>query len=124
MPPSTMFPVAGSKPTCPAVKIMPLVLMACEYGPMALGASEVEMTSRMTMFYHGMRECNKKALPGERPACPHHDHWLLVVGFLVVVFLLTVVFSVLLCLAMTPVLILAYVASGITFFDTSWCLLA
>src|SRR5688572_17641506 len=43
MPPSTSSIVAGSSPTCPAVKTRFSVSMACEYGPMALGAFSVEM---------------------------------------------------------------------------------
>src|SRR5208282_3049346 len=45
--PVTTCCVAGSIAICPEVKINPLALMACEYGPMACGASLVEMISRI-----------------------------------------------------------------------------
>src|SRR5437588_2416981 len=45
--PSIMFPVSGSMGICPEIKRNPLALMACEYGPIALGALGVETTSRV-----------------------------------------------------------------------------
>src|SRR5260370_15485530 len=47
MPPEMTLPVAGSKATWPEMKTKPLALMACEYGPMALGALGVETASRV-----------------------------------------------------------------------------
>src|SRR5579859_122051 len=46
IPPLTTFPVAGSMATCPETNTMPAALIACEYGPIACGASFVAMTSR------------------------------------------------------------------------------
>src|SRR5882724_6750465 len=45
--PGTSRPVAASSATRQAVNTNPPALIACEYGPMALGASGVEITSRM-----------------------------------------------------------------------------
>ena len=42
--PSTSFIVAGSSGIWPAVNSRLPALIACEYGPIAAGASEVEMT--------------------------------------------------------------------------------
>src|SRR5580693_5625499 len=47
MSPAMTCCVAGSIAICPEVKMNPLALMAWEYGPMACGASLVEMISRM-----------------------------------------------------------------------------
>src|SRR5215469_8302220 len=47
MPPVMRLPVAGSKATCPETNTKPWALMACEYGPMALGALVVETASRV-----------------------------------------------------------------------------
>jgi hypothetical protein len=45
MSPSDIWPVAGSSAICPAVKRNPPLAIACEYGPIAAGASLVAMTS-------------------------------------------------------------------------------
>src|SRR6476660_7396919 len=47
MPPWIRFPVAGSSATWPEMKTNPFALIACEYGPIALGALGVETTSRV-----------------------------------------------------------------------------
>src|SRR6266404_5254125 len=47
MPPVIRLPVAGSSGICPEINTKPFALMACEYGPMACGALEVETTSRV-----------------------------------------------------------------------------
>jgi hypothetical protein len=39
--------VAGSIATCPETKTNPLARIACEYGPIAWGASLAEMMSRI-----------------------------------------------------------------------------
>src|ERR1700733_7574936 len=39
--------VVGSVGICPETNTNPLALIACEYGPIACGASFVEITSRM-----------------------------------------------------------------------------
>src|SRR5262249_33170011 len=63
--PSSTLPVAGSIATCPETNTNPLALMACEYGPMALGASLVAMTSFMRSRF--LQICNAqlhvRALP-------------------------------------------------------------
>src|SRR5258708_2716277 len=45
--PATTCCVDGSMAICPDVKTNPFALTACEYGPIAWGASLVETTSRM-----------------------------------------------------------------------------
>src|SRR5258708_13393001 len=50
MPPSIRLPVAGSKGTCPEIKTNPLVLMACEYGPIGLGALGLKTMSRVKLM--------------------------------------------------------------------------
>src|SRR5271165_934377 len=57
--PLTTCCVAGSSATCPETNTNPLALMACEYGPIALGPSLVAITSRMRP--PGLRgdECNR-----------------------------------------------------------------
>src|SRR5260370_42086298 len=55
MPPEVTFPVAGSMATFPETNTIPAALMACEYGPIACGASLVAITSRefgIESFYH------------------------------------------------------------------------
>src|SRR5262249_58904544 len=47
IPPSIRFPVAGSNATWPEINTNPFALIACEYGPIALGAWVVETTSRV-----------------------------------------------------------------------------
>src|SRR4029077_8242717 len=47
IPPSIKLPVAGSNATWPEINTKPFALMACEYGPIALGALGVETTSRV-----------------------------------------------------------------------------
>src|SRR5665213_4001093 len=44
IPPSTICPVVGSRPTCPEANNISPTRTACEYGPIAAGASLVEIT--------------------------------------------------------------------------------
>src|SRR5713101_2538355 len=48
--PSITCCVAGSIATCPETNTKPLARIAWEYGPIALGALEVEITSRMALL--------------------------------------------------------------------------
>src|SRR5580658_1014455 len=45
--PSIGLPVEGSNAVWPEININPFALIACEYGPIALGPFSVEMTSRI-----------------------------------------------------------------------------
>jgi hypothetical protein len=40
---------------CPEIKRNPLALIACEYGPIALGALGVETTSRLKLLIEILR---------------------------------------------------------------------
>src|SRR5579864_2830609 len=50
MPPATRLPVAGSSATCPEINRNPLALMACEYGPIGVGALGDKTTSRVNVL--------------------------------------------------------------------------
>src|SRR5512138_2392862 len=65
MPPSTSSMVAGSSPTCPAVKSRFSVRIACEYGPMAFGAFSVETIFLPSVVYirpHIFRKMGSEAI--------------------------------------------------------------
>src|SRR5687767_9788624 len=54
MSPSTICPVAGSSPICPAEKRKPPATVACEYGPMAAGALSVFTCCTLSSLGNGI----------------------------------------------------------------------